>query len=55
MPSWPFWVLFLLVGGIAVVMAKRLDDAERRRWRERTSSMPHDWEDSLSETRRSET
>lgn len=31
MPSWIFWVIFLLVGAGAVAAAKWLDDGERRR------------------------
>ncbi len=42
MPSWPFWMLFLSVGALAVVLAKRFDDAERRRWSERDSSSQPD-------------
>jgi hypothetical protein len=31
MPSWPFWVLFLAMGAVALLAAQRLDDAEHRR------------------------
>ncbi len=45
MPTWPFWVLFLAVGALAVLVAKRLDDAERRRFGGRASSAPPDTHD----------
>jgi hypothetical protein len=31
MPTWAFWALFLLVGALAIVLSKRLDDRERSR------------------------
>lgn len=41
MPWTVAWIVFLLVGAVAIVAAKRLDDAERRRWaQERASSRP---------------
>ncbi len=42
MPTWVHWVLFLVVGAIAVVLAKWLDDAEGRRYpgAARPSSLP---------------
>jgi hypothetical protein len=47
MPSWIFWVIFLLVGAGAVAAAKWLDDRERRRAPRasdppRSSTAPHD-------------
>jgi hypothetical protein len=31
MPTWAYWGLFFLVSALAIALAKRLDDGERRR------------------------
>ena len=31
MASWPFWVLFLAMGAVALLAAQRLDEIEHRR------------------------
>lgn len=32
MATWPFWMLFLSIGAVAALVAKRLDDLERKSW-----------------------
>lgn len=35
MATWPFWILFLSAGALALVVVKRFDDVERRSQRQR--------------------
>ncbi|MCB9592835.1 MAG: hypothetical protein H6719_08890 [Sandaracinaceae bacterium] len=42
MATWPFWILFLSAGALALVVVKRFDDVERRSHRQRRSDSKPD-------------